>query len=283
LDKLKERIQQIKKKRPIYQELLDFYQKVREEQEKIKASLKIKSILVKKEWKDLLKKEGFPLLQKQDFPLDIEASIHLFQSLCRIAKDANPYMSEKVGKIEETLTREELNLKELFREALKDKNLEQIIEKLGCDKNVFLFLIQNSTKPSIEAGMKHVSEELESETWLKGFCPVCGSLPYLSLLGGEVGKRSLLCSFCGYQWPIERLFCPFCNNNEQESLHYLYAEGEESYRIDVCEKCRHYIKTFDLRKMEVPDPSLEDLATLHLDLLASKRDYQRPVPNPWTP
>ena len=189
MDNLKERIQQIKKKRPIYQELLDFYQKVREEQEKIKASLKIKSILVKKEWKDLLKKEGFPLLQKQDFPLDIEASIHLFQSLCRIAKDANPYMSEKVGKIEETLTREELNLKELFREALKDKNLEQIIEKLGFDKKVFLFLIQNSTKPSIEAGMKHVSKELESETWLKGYLSHLWISPLLKSPWGRSWKE----------------------------------------------------------------------------------------------
>ena len=33
--------------------------------------------------------------------------------------------------------------------------------------------------------------------------------------------------------------------------------------------------------MEVSDPSLEDLATLHLDLLASQKGYQRPVPNPW--
>jgi formate dehydrogenase maturation protein FdhE len=27
---------------------------------------------------------------------------------------------------------------------------------------------------------------------------------------------------------------------------------------------------------------LEDLSTLHLDLLASQKGYKRPVPNPWT-
>jgi formate dehydrogenase maturation protein FdhE len=36
-----------------------------------------------------------------------------------------------------------------------------------------------------------------------------------------------------------------------------------------------------LRKIEEIDPALEDLATLHLDILASQKGYKRPVPNPW--
>jgi FdhE protein len=103
----------------------------------------------------------------------------------------------------------------------------------------------------------------------------------LSLLKEEVGKRSLLCSFCGYQWRIERLVCPFCGNKEQESLQYFHAEGEEAHRIDLCDKCHQYIKTIDLRKIEAIDPILEDLATLHLDILASQKGYKRPIPNPW--
>jgi len=81
---------------------------------------------------------------------------------------------------------------------------------------------------------------------------------------------------------MDRMICPFCNNQEQESLHYFYAEGEDAYRIDLCDKCNQYIKTLDLRKMEESDPPLEDLATVHLDILASQKGYKRPVPNPWT-
>ena len=90
LEILKKRIQQIKKKRPAYGHMLDFYQKVREEQEKVKASLTIEPIRLKKEWKNLLAKEGFSILEKKDFPLDIEASFSLFQSLCKIAKERKP-------------------------------------------------------------------------------------------------------------------------------------------------------------------------------------------------
>ncbi len=282
MEKLKKRIQQLKKKRPGYKETLDFYQKVREEQEKVKPSLNIKSIPLKKEWKDLLSREGFSLLERKDFPIDLETSIKLFSSLCTIGKEANPHMAEEAKKIEEILHQKRIDLKGLLIGRVKESNIEDTTEALRLDKKIFSFFIQESMRPSIEAGVERLFNELETENWLKGFCPICGSPPYLSLLKEEVGKRFLLCSFCGYQWLIERLVCPFCGNKEQESLQYFHAEGEEAHRIDLCDKCHQYIKTIDLRKIEAIDPILEDLATLHLDILASQKGYKRPIPNSWT-
>ena len=282
MEKSRERIQQIKKKRPGYGEILDFYQKVREAQDSIKTSLKIKPILLRKEWKELLAKEGFSLIQKEDFPLDIEASVKLFQALCQIGKEVNPHMAEQVGKIKEALDNKKIDLKKLLKKGVMEQRIEQMADESGVNKKVFSFLMQGSIRPSIEAGMEQIRRELDPETWLKEYCPVCGSLPFLSLLKEEVGKRYLLCSYCGYQWRIERLICPFCGNKEQESLQYFYGEGEETYRIDLCEKCHQYIKTIDLRIIGESDPSLEDLATLHLDILASQKGYKRPIPNPWT-
>jgi FdhE protein len=281
MELLKKRIQQIKKKRPGYKEMLDFYQKVREEQERARASLTIERVHLKKEWKTLLEKEGFPLLERKDFPIDIEASLSLFKSLCQIGRDANPHMAEQVKKIEGAVANNKINLSTLFKEGGSEKKVEGIAEELGLDKKILLFFIHASLKPSIEAGVEKLSREIETETWMRGFCPVCGSLPYLSLLKEEAGKRFLLCSHCGYQWRIDRMVCSFCNNKDQESLHYFSAEGEEAFRIDLCDKCHHYIKTIDLRKTDTPDLPLEDLATIHLDLLASQKGYKRPVPNPW--
>ena len=276
-----ERIQQIKKKRPGYGEILDFYQMVKEERDRVKASLKIKPIKLRKEWKELLAKEGFSLIQKEDFPLDIEASVKLFQTLCQIGKDANPHMSDQVKKIKEALDSKRIDLKKILKEGVKEQRIEQMADESGVDKKVFSFLIQSSAKPSIEAGMEQLRSELDPETWLKGYCPMCGSLPSLSLLKEQTGKRYLLCSYCGYQWRIERLFCPFCNNKEHESLQYFCGENEEAYRIDLCDKCHRYIKTIDFRIIGESDPSLEDLATPHLDILATQKGYKRPVPNPW--
>ncbi len=282
LEKIEKRIEQIKKKRPGYGEILDFYQKVKEAQDKVKASLKIDPIHLKKEWKELLSKEGFSLIQKEDFPVDTDASTQLFQNLCQIGKEANPHMAEQVKKVKEAIDNKRIDLKKLLKEGVGEQKIEKIADESGLDKKVFPFLIQNSAKPSIEAGMEQLRGELDPETWLKGYCPMCGSLPSLSLLKEEVGKRYLFCSFCGYQWRIDRLFCPFCENKDQESLHYFYGEGEETHRIDLCQKCHQYIKTIDYRNLQESDPVLEDLATLHLDLLASQKGYKRPVPNLWT-
>jgi FdhE protein len=282
LDKLRERIKQIKKKRPGYGEMLDFYQKVREAQDKIKACLKIDLIPLRKEWKELLSKEGFSLIQKEDFPLDIESSVKLFGTLCQVGRDANPHMAEQVRKIEEVIDKDRMELRKLFEGGWREEKIEKVADEWVLDKKVFSFLIQSSIRPSIEAGVGQFLSELDPETWLKGYCPLCGSLPSLSLLKEEVGKRYLLCSFCGYQWRTDRILCPFCKNKDQESLHYFCGEGEETHHIDLCDRCHQYIKTIDYRNLKESDPVLEDLATLHLDLLASQKGYKRPVPNPWT-
>ncbi len=260
--------------------MLNFYQKVKEAQQSIKPSKK-KPIKLKMEWKELLAKEGFSLIQKEDFPLDIETSTKLFTTLCEIGKDSNPHMAEQVKKIKEAIDNKRLDFKKLLIEGMKEEKIKKVADESALDEVVLSFLIQSSMKPSIEAGRDQLKSELDSETWLKGFCPVCGSLPHLSVLKGEAGKRYLLCSYCGYQWRADRLFCPFCSNQEQGSLNYLYGEGEENYRIDLCDRCHQYIKTIDHRTLEELDPVLEDLATLHLDILASQKGYKRPVPNPW--
>jgi FdhE protein len=77
------------------------------------------------------------------------------------------------------------------------------------------------------------------------------------------------------------LSCSVCGNKDPGTLHYFCGEGEEAHRIDLCDACRHYIKTIDCRSLEAPDPCLEDLATLHLDVVAVQKGYDRSAPNPW--
>ena len=189
LKKIRKRIEQLKEKRPGYGEVLDFYQKVREAQDSAKSSLKIDPIQLKKEWKDLLVREGFSLLQRQDFPLDIEASVALFQTLCQIGKDANPHMAEQVRKIGEVLNSKRFDPKELIKKGIEEQRIEQMADAFGLDKKIFLFLIEESARPSVEVGMEQLRTELDLENWPKGYCPICGSLPSLSLLREEMGKN----------------------------------------------------------------------------------------------
>jgi len=94
--------------------------------------------------------------------------------------------------------------------------------------------------------------------------------------------RYSLCSHCVCQWRVDSLSCSVCGNKDPGALHYFCGEGEEAHLIDLCDACGHYIKMIDCRSLEEPDPSLEDLATLHLDLLATRKGYKRATPNFWT-
>jgi hypothetical protein len=47
-----------------------------------------------------------------------------------------------------------IDLKKLFKGGVKEQEVEQVAAELGLDKKVFSFFIQNSARPSIEAGME---------------------------------------------------------------------------------------------------------------------------------
>ena len=254
---LRERALQLKEKRPGYGALLDFYVEVREAQAVTQASLRLD-------------------------PANVEASIGLFRSLCRLGGAANPHLAAQVGKIEQALADDTLDLRTLMAGGGSEQEIARTAADRGLDAQVLLFLVRSSTRPAIEAESERLRGELDLESSRTGHCPVCGSLPALGLLKGDGGRRYSLCSRCACQWRVDRLACPVCGNKEPAALHYFCDEGEEAHRIDLCDACRHYVKTIDCRSLGDPDPDLEDLATLHLDVVALEKGYTRAAPHFWT-
>jgi FdhE protein len=242
---LRERVQQIKEKRPGYGELLDFYVQVKEAQDASQVSLLVDPVKVKKNGKGLGAEERSFLIEKVDLPIDVEASIDLFRSLCLLASSANPHIASQVDKINAALFDGTLDLKELLIKCGNEQMIEQAAAHAGLDKQVLSFLVRSSTRPSIEARREQLLGKLDLRSWRKGHCPVCGSLPALSLLKGEGGMRYSLCSYCDCQWRVDRLSCSVCGNKEQGALQYFCGEGEEAHRIDLCDACHHYIKQDD--------------------------------------
>jgi FdhE protein len=121
------------------------------------------------------------------------------------------------------------------------------------------------------------------ETWHAGYCPICGGWPLLGELRGVERAEWLRCAACGSGWRIQRLVCPYCDNDDYRSLGRLTVEGEQRFHVATCERCRGYLKVgnaFD------PPPSellaLDDVASMHLDVAAIERGYQRPVGSGFT-
>jgi FdhE protein len=144
----------------------------------------------------------------------------------------------------------------------------------GIDRTFLAAVIQSTLKPFLIIHAKALIGSVDQERWRRGYCPICGGSPDFAYLDEERGSRWLLCSRCDTEWIFQRLQCPFCDTQDQNDLAY-FTNDEGRYRLYVCEHCKHYLKTIDLRqaKSEVLLP-LERLYTLDIDRQAREQGYQ---------
>ena len=115
----------------------------------------------------------------------------------------------------------------------------------------------------------------DEERWLRNDCPTCGSMPAMAqLAGSDPGRLRLLsCGCCGTRWRFRRTGCPFCENDDDHRLAVLSVEGEAGLRIDYCERCDGYLKTYGGTGNETF--LMADWTSLHLDILARDRGLKR--------
>lgn len=108
-----------------------------------------------------------------------------------------------------------------------------------------------------------------------GTCPTCGNPPaHAQLVQQADGRRRLLsCGCCRTRWSFRRFGCPYCENDDPDRIEALEIEGEEGLRLDACQECKGYVKTYVGEGDEAL--FLADWSTLHLDLLAAERGYER--------
>jgi len=230
-------------------------------------------------------KENKPLLDTQKLQIERNLLNEFMVELLPFLKEREVFAPEEIEKF--LGLKENLNLSELIHmiligdlSSLKSLSAQN---KIGADLLTFIGL--NLSQALLELYADKLKSKVDQENWLKGNCPVCGSLPSIEKLRREDGKRIMHCGLCGTEWQFKRIMCPYCGNEDQNSLRFFLAEKDSSsnkspFRVDVCDRCRKYIKTLDERQLpiiEKPDLHIENLNTLYLDLLAQKDCYQSPT------
>lgn len=124
---------------------------------------------------------------------------------------------------------------------------------------------------------------VDRQDWTGAACPVCGGPSQVSVIAEESGEfmagspRSLVCSRCATWWAFARAVCPFCSEQDSRRIEGFSAEAWPWVRVDCCQTCRAYVKTFDMRVSGARDviPLVDDVATLTLDLWAVEHGYGR--------
>ena len=140
----------------------------------------------------------------------------------------------------------------------------------GLHYYVRCVMLSSALQPVVRA----FAEWRDDERWLRPYCPTCGSPPAMAqLVGVDPGRLRLLsCGHCATRWRYGRTTCPFCEAPSHR-LSALAVEGQGGLRIDYCEACRAYLKTYNGQGDE--RVMLADWTSLHLDALAQDRGLVR--------
>jgi FdhE protein len=160
--------------------------------------------------------------------------------------------------------------------------LDDLARATGDDRGVLRVVGPIMAMPMLHA-CRQAWSPLVPATWAEGYCPICGGWPTLAEARGLDGQRRLRCGLCGGDWRTEWLRCPFCGERDHDHLGSLVSEapGQQTpvqQTVDVCERCRHYIKALTtLAPIRPEHVFLQDLATLVLDVIALERGYSRPA------
>src|SRR5271157_394910 len=215
---------------------------------------------------------GLPLIDFSAGTFDLTEPRKYFTALLEIAEKRAPGETKEVVQM---IQDGSFNFEKMISDSFNSTQDAEISEDIDDDviDLVDLFL-EESLRPALEKVVEKYGKSIAKAGWTEGYCPICGKEPKIGEIREEEGRRFLFCTQCGFEWCFMRIKCPFCGNEEQQTLAYFSIEGEEKYRVDVCNECKRYIKTVDFRETkEEANLDVEDIATLHLDMLANEEGY----------
>jgi FdhE protein len=267
-----ETIEKYKNISPHYEELLEILEEILILREEYRRKLKENVFLVDETHIDKKMSGGLPLIDFTRNNLDLSQPRQYFFKLLEIAKKRSPDETEKILK---DLAEGFLDYENMVRDSFVRESEQQTPEEEERIFDLLGLFVEESLRPALEMVAEKYHDVIEKSEWTEGYCPVCSKEPKIAELREEEGFRYLYCNQCGFEWNYLRIKCPFCGNEDQQELAYFTIDGEEKYRVDVCNNCKRYIKTVDFRKTtEKANLDVEDIATLHLDILASEEGYE---------
>jgi formate dehydrogenase maturation protein FdhE len=178
----------------------------------------------------------------------------------------------------EKLQQEAKRLGSLPAEQIHDR-LQNCIQLSPADGSPPDFFSRAVLQPLAERIARNTRAENSAVT--SNQCPRCGGVPQLAVLRqeGDGGKRWLLCSFCQTEWDFHRVRCPKCGERDHEKLPRFTSEDHPAVRVEACDSCHTYLKSFDLTVDGTIVPLVDEIATAPLDIWAAEKGYRKLQPN----
>lgn len=288
LNEILQNIEEYKNENPHYKELLEMLEEILILREEFRRKITSDIFGIDRSLVPSKLAGGLPLIDFAAGRFDLTQPKEYFLALLKIAERFHPEETRAVLQEMETGEADyESMVRDTFiapppdsidaadtgaQETQSSAGEEPDEENRGFD--LIGFFLEESLRPAMELTAERYAPIISRSGWSEGYCPVCGKDPKIGALKEEEGRKFLFCNQCGTEWQFRRIKCPFCGNEEQKNLSYFTVNSDERYRVDVCDACKRYVKIVDLRNSSRDaDLDVEDIATLHLDMLANEEGY----------
>ena len=251
--------------------LLDFYRRLLCIQSEVKSRIGLVKLSLNEEAINARIRGGTPLLGLEDISIDWALLRHTFEEVAALFANYSEVLCETPDNLSKLSSC--LDLRELAKAWYEGASLSPWIAASGINESLLELMFQATLRPFLISHREALLIVVSQEQWCRRYCPICGGSPDFSFLDKERGSRWLLCSRCDAEWLFQRLECPYCGTQDQGNLSY-FTDDEGLYRLYICERCRHYLKAIDLRRVEreVLLP-LERFLTLDIDHQAQEKGY----------
>jgi len=239
--------------------------------------------------------QGVPLLAETSLDVLRDQLNRSLRAMLAVLRKAFSHLDAGFSSIESLHHRGQLDLCKLSRASLDGQTsvLSAAAETAKAPEGILelaLHYALSTVLKSLEPALRSCAEEVQ---WSRGYCPICGSMPSISVLaeagdlGSEFlkkggGQRVLHCSLCSHDWRFMRNRCPACDVEDNDLRLYFQLEEERSERVDVCRNCNGYLPCIDLRETSHRLPTdIAVVSMLHFDVWAAEKGYHPLARTPW--
>jgi FdhE protein len=272
IDRTIKKLEEQKRKEGRLPQILEFYQRLVEIQYRVGKRTGVPNPRFSDDEISARMEQGKPLVVFEGLAIDWPLLRKTFREIAAVFAE----YPELLGTIPEELTgptADQFITQESAKAWFEGSKLPDTTLTTDDNEALFREIVHASLRPLLISYSAALIDLVKQEKWRRSYCPICGGNPDFGFLDTESGARWLVCARCDAEWLFQRLQCPYCGTTDQKALAY-FTDDEGLYRLYVCDKCKRYLKTIDMRqaKSEVLIP-LERLYTLDIDKQAREQGY----------
>lgn len=221
-------------------------------------------------------KDGVPVIRQAALMPDGAAIREVALSILPDMKKGLPAIAGDLETLEEEIRKGTVDLTGIlhsFPENFRE-NVDGLAGRVSVKPSAVDFLLRTVARILLEKRAGELAELLKGVNWDKGYCPVCGALPAVSMVQEKGGQRWLHCTQCGHEWRFSRVICPCCGHEGQKGMTYYFVEGRDRESAFICEKCDKYLITLTkVGNLEDSDFEIAAMSLVHLDMIMQEKGF----------